>query len=85
MKYEDVHADPLAAQARMYRFLDLDPEEADTPSTESNTAAGFDREDPNSLYRKGKIGDWETYATDAWVSQFNDIAGEAMIAAGYTG
>lgn len=83
MKYEDVHADPRAAQASMYRFLNLDPDEADTPSVESNTAAGFDREDPNSLYRKGKIGDWQTYATDAWVNQFNDIAGDAMVAAGY--
>lgn len=84
VRYEDVHRDPFAEAARMYRFLGLDPEEAKKPSYEDKTLPGnFGREDPTSHFRKGKVGDWSMYATPRFKRMFKELAGDALIRAGY--
>lgn len=84
VRYEDVYRDPFTEAARMYRFLHLDPEEAKKPSYEDKTLPGnFGREDPTSHFRKGKVGDWERFATPRFKRMFKELAGDALIRAGY--
>ena len=83
VKYEDLHADTEATRAEMYRFLGLDPSEADPLSEETATKPGFGREDPSSLQRKGAVGDWRTYANDNAVRIIKEELGEALVELGY--
>src|SRR5262249_44531872 len=64
VRYESLHADTQAERDRLYRFLQLDPSQAEPVSAVSKTTAGFDREDLKSHYRKGKAGDWKRYFND---------------------
>ncbi len=83
VRYEDLVEDPVTQARAMYEFLNVDPDKAGAPSTKTYTSAGFDREDPNSFYRKGAIGDWKNYATDDFKSWFKECAGAALVATGY--
>lgn len=81
--YERLHEDPEGQRAAMYRFLGLDPAEARPISEKSKTVPGFGREDPNSFYRKGEVGDWKNYVTDDFRRWFKEEAGEMLVAMGY--
>jgi len=83
VKYEQLHLNTLGERDKMYRFLDLDPAEAEELSSESLTVAGFKRENPRSHYRKGRAGDWKTYATDAFRTIVKQKAGDVLIRLGY--
>lgn len=83
IRYEDLHADTESGRAEMYRFLDLDPAEAEPLSEKSKTVAGFKREDPKSFYRKGAVGDWPPYFTPEASRWFAEEAGEELIEMGY--
>lgn len=82
-RYEDLHADVEGTRRRMYEFLGVDPDEALPIDVESRTAAGFEREDPTSFWRHGRVGDWRRYATDSFRHWFNEEAGEALVELGY--
>ena len=83
VRYEELHADPGMQQERLYRFLELDPAEAAPVSAETQTAPGFSQSDPTSFLRKGQIGDWRNYFTDQARAWFHDVAGDALVRAGY--
>ena len=83
LRYEDLHADTEAERLRLFRFLDLDPDEAESLSPESFTTAGYKAPDPKSYRRKGEVGDWKNYFTDHARAWFNEVAGESLVQAGY--
>ena len=68
----------------MYAFLGVDPADAEVVSKESRTSAGFDREDAESFYRAGRVGDWKDWMDDAAMAWFEDEAGEALRTLGYS-
>jgi len=83
LRYEQVHEDPENQRAAMYRFLGLDPAEARPMSEKTRTTPGFGREDPNSFYRKGEVGDWKNYVTDDFRRWYKEEAGDMLVAMGY--
>lgn len=83
VRYEDLHADTEGQRRRMYELLELDPALAAPLGVETHTSAGFDKEDPHDLYRKGQIGDWKNYATDHFRSIIKEHAGDMLIELGY--
>lgn len=81
VKYEDLHQNIEEERRKIYHFLDLDPIEAD-PINEM-TLPGFKKENFNSHYRKGVIGDWKSYFTTSVARWFNEEAGESLMQFGY--
>lgn len=81
--YEEMHADPDALRAEVYRLLGLDPADASGLEEGEDTTPGLGREKLGSLRRKGIIGDWKNYAGDAFVEAYREHASEALIAEGY--
>ncbi|MFG0331242.1 MAG: sulfotransferase family protein [Phycisphaerales bacterium] len=83
VRYEDIHANTERERNRMYEFLSLDSSRAAALSPESQTSAGFDREQPHSLSRRGESGGWKDHADDRFRETFKRHAGEALIEFGY--
>ncbi|MBX3402019.1 MAG: sulfotransferase domain-containing protein [Phycisphaeraceae bacterium] len=81
--YEDLHQNPHNGAEAIYRFLNLDPAEAEPLSVETKTLPGFKQEDLKSATRKGQSGDWRNYFNDRIKRIFKEEAGEALILAGY--
>jgi hypothetical protein len=81
--YEQLHAKPHEGAAEIFKFLGLDPAEADPLSEETKTLPGFKKEDLKSRTRKGQAGDWQNYFNDRLTRIFKEEAGEALIRAGY--
>lgn len=81
--YEDLHADPEGQRAGMYRFLGLDPAEAEPLTVESGTLPGLKTDNHRSDKRKGEVGDWANYFTDNAKRWFKEEAGEALVELGY--
>jgi hypothetical protein len=79
IRYEDLHADVEGGRRRMYEFLGEDPAKALPLSDESKTTAGFDKEDPQSFWRHGQVGDWQKYTNNRFKRWFKEAAGEALI------
>jgi len=79
----DLHTDTEAQRLRLFRFLSLDPNEAEALSDESFTTAGYTIHDPTTYRRKGEVGDWQNYFTGQAKTWFHDIAGESLVQAGY--
>lgn len=83
VSYEDLHADPEGQRAGMYRFLGLDPDQAEPLTAESQTKPGLGGDDHRSDRRKGAMGDWHIYFTDQAKRWFKEEAGQALIRMGY--
>ncbi|MBX3402020.1 MAG: sulfotransferase domain-containing protein [Phycisphaeraceae bacterium] len=83
VRYEDLHRDLETHRAELYRFLGLDPSEAAAPSHETKTLPGFKRVDLKAATRKGQTGDWQNHFNDRVKRIFKQVAGEALIQAGY--
>jgi len=83
LRYEDLHRDTEAGRQAIYSHIGVDPAEAEPITAESGTAAGFEREDPTSFYRKGAVGDWAKYDTPAFRKKFDQQAGAVATKAGY--
>lgn len=81
--YEDLHTRPHEGAAELYRFLGLDPAEAQPLSSESKTLPGFKKENLKSATRKGQTGDWRNYFNERITRIFKEEAGQALIDAGY--
>ncbi|MBK7404647.1 MAG: sulfotransferase domain-containing protein [Phycisphaerales bacterium] len=82
-RYEDLHADLAGQCRRMYAFLGVDHGLARAPSVEGRTAAGFGREDRQSFFRRGEVGDWRRFATPEFCRWLREEAGEALARLGY--
>jgi len=81
VKYEKLHEDLINERIKMYRFLGLNPDEAD-PVNEL-TMPGFKKERFNSHYRKGIVGDWNQYFTPEISRWFHEEAQNMMLQFGY--
>lgn len=83
--YENLHADLAGERTRAYEFLGLDPAEAVEPSEggANPTKAGFKKEDPKGHNRKGQVGDWKNYFTQAASKWYTDEAGDVLVELGY--
>ena len=81
--YERMWHDVQSHADRLYRFLDLDPAEAEPLSRENKTLPGFENSAPNKFLRKGVIGEWKEYFDERQIRWFKQEAGEVLIAAGY--
>lgn len=81
--YEEMLEDAEKAKNDIFAFLDLDPSVVPKVSAKNRTAAGFDREDPNSHFRSGRRGDWERYATDDFKRWVKETAGARLVELGY--
>jgi hypothetical protein len=83
VRYEDLHTDLEGQRNALYRFLELDPAEAATPSESGRTTPGFKQEDPRSFFRKGQSGDWRNYFDERLSRIFKEEAGEELVRVGY--
>lgn len=81
VKYEDFHTDVETMRRRLYAFLGVEPDAA-APIPEALRPA-LDAERPNEFNRKGVVGDWKNYMTDAARTWINDEAGEELMRQGY--
>ncbi len=83
LRYEELLGDAEKWRTEIYRFLGVEPGKAESLSRETNTVAGFGREDPQSFYRKGESGDWKNYFDAQNATWFKTAAGKELIEAGY--
>jgi len=95
VRYEDMHADPGAALARVLHFIrtPIEPERVERAVAQSSfealsaqeAAAGFRERSPNSaaFFRVGRPDVWRDALTPALARQIVDAHGPAMRAAGY--
>jgi hypothetical protein len=83
IRYEALHAETERGRRDMYEFLGLDPDKAAPLSGESKTAPGFEKEDPMSFWRHGRVGDWKKYSNDRFKQWFKESAGEVLTELGY--
>lgn len=81
VKYEDLHADTLAATNLLFDFLGVDP--ALAPPIEGHLSPGFSQENPDQFLRKGAVGDWVNYFTDETRETFKTEANQELIRLGY--
>ena len=83
VRFEDLVADKAGEVERIGRALGLDPtpEEVEGIVTRTTPAATAGHA-PKHL-RKGVAGDWRNHFTDAHVAIFKQVAGDALIDAGY--
>jgi hypothetical protein len=83
VRYEDLHRELEVFRPELYRFLGLDPSEAEKPSHETKTLPGFKKVDLKSATRKGQTGDWQNHFNARITRIFKEEAGDALIQAGY--
>ncbi|EGG24910.1 putative glycosyltransferase [Cavenderia fasciculata] len=86
VRYEELHRFPEETRAEMYRFLNLDPDEAEPLSTDDKTSPGGFQEEgdsKNKFFRKGEIGDWQNYFTKNQKQWFKEEAGSILVQLGY--
>lgn len=83
VRYEALHLDPEGEREKMYRFLGVDPAEAEPLTAESGTKPGLQTENHRSDKRKGAVGDWMNYFTDDAKRWFKEEAGEALVSLEY--
>ncbi len=83
VRYEAMHEDVERERSRMYALLGLDPSQARPIDADSRTSPGFDREDPMSFYRAGRVGDWKRWMDAHALGWFEDEAGHVLEELGY--
>ena len=81
ISYESLHTDTEQQRARMYAFLGLDPDEAQSLSDEATP--GYSEGSSQSFYRSGTVGDWKKYFTDDTCRWFIEEAGDMLVELGY--
>ena len=84
VRFEDVHVDHRAQQARLLTFSGLDPAQADgVLDTELLPAFGARAEDPYAFNRKGIVGDHAAYWSADLEAVVQELAGDALVRLGY--
>ncbi len=83
LTYERLHADTERERAEVYRFIGLDPGEAEPLSEKSKTNPGFSHHAPTSFYRKGEVGDWKNHLAGENTRWFHEEAGRELQELGY--
>lgn len=81
VRYDQIHRNTEETREEMYRFLGLDPGLAEPLG--QRTSAGFEKERPRNLYRKGIVGDWKNYFNDQAKAWFLEGAGDTLERLGY--
>lgn len=79
LRYEDLLEDTDRWRGELYRFLGVDPSEAEPLSQETNTTPGFGKENPKGFFRKGASGDWRNYFDSEAQSWFKRAAGNELL------
>ncbi len=90
IRYEDLHADPVATTARLLDFLAVDSGEAAIQAcleaTRFTALAGGREpgaEDRRSFFRKGIVGDWKHHIDDETAAWIANEAGATLRRFGY--
>jgi hypothetical protein len=83
VRYESLLSDYERERSEMYRFLELDPAQAESPAKVPRSEPGYSESSTKSFFRQGKAGDWKKYATDEFREWFQAGAGDALVRAGY--
>lgn len=83
VQYEALHARTHEVCDELFQFLGADPAEA--PPIEGEIAPGFERERPDSFFRKGVVGDWKNYFRPDSRTWFMEEAGDELVRQGYVG
>ena len=90
IRYEAMHADPVAEASRLFGFLGADAGQG--PVRAALAAASFEslsggrrqgQEDPSSHYRRGEVGGWAETLSASEIAAFEDAAGAMMDELGY--
>src|SRR5206468_13037152 len=83
VRYESLLADFENERGTMYRFLGLDPAEADGPARDPKSVPGYTQDNVMSFFRSGRAGDWRKYGIERFCDWFKAEAGEALVMTGY--
>lgn len=84
VRYENLHRDIETERKDCYTFLGVDPQKSlPLDSGPTKTSPGFDTERPQAFYRKGIIGDWKTYFSEAATQAVLAEAGHLLERLGY--
>lgn len=78
VRFEDLRTDTEAVRAELYRFLEVDPSQAEPLSEATRTTPGVRGASPSGKDRKGDIGQWKTYAQDAPGELFRRVFKEEL-------
>lgn len=91
LRYEDLLKDAGALLTSLFEFLEVEsnPEGVqrciDAASFETLSGGRKPGEEDNqSFFRKGSAHDWRICLTQTQIEQFNEIAGEMLVGAGYS-
>lgn len=85
IRYEDLHTSLESERTRLYRFLGLDPADAEPVSDQTRTSTAFVKEeDPASHYRRGRVGDWKDKLSPRAVRWVEEEAGTELADLKYT-
>jgi hypothetical protein len=89
LRYEDLHADPVATMASLFDFLDVSADRtlldrlARETSFEAQSGRKAGVENPESFLRKGVVGDWRGRLHPMAVAVVEEVCGPLMRANGY--
>ncbi len=81
VRYEELHRDCAGLLRSVLQFVGADPELAPPPI--GDLQPGFAEERPNHFFRKGSVGDWQTYFTEQTRAWFNREAGDELVEQAY--
>jgi hypothetical protein len=84
LRYEDLHEDPVARVMGLYRFLELDIDEAEAERIVDDTSiTKFSDRSDGRHRRKGAVGEWRTTLNADDLALIEREAGELLRAVGY--
>ena len=93
VRYEDLNRDTKNTLKKAFRFFNIKPEErlldslaASKIIKEVDLEAALKKDLPGRLRstaRKGVVGDWKNYFTEAHKKRFKDVAGDVLVSLGY--
>ncbi len=77
VKYEDLHNDVDTEMSKIMDFFGL--ESVGLAELDEKTSPGFKKVDNLSLYRSGKVRDWEKYFSEGMLQCYNTTAEKSLL------
>lgn len=78
VRFEDLRESTQEIRDELYRFLELNPADAEAMSVETKTLPGLSGQSHSGKDRKGIIGDWTTYAIGSSGELFRRVMKEEL-------